>query len=134
MIFESEWRERDFKVLGPDSPAYRKWARRTSSQAGNLRTDLVGGFEVNVAWRNKVKAVWTTRSWVCSDDTEEKLGYTPEEDDDGLLALVHSYIACRLVCKPMAGRLEASSCYFEAAVKNKQGVTFGDVLYALAKQ
>ena len=136
MIFEADWCESDFKVLDATSPAYREWLNgiRLANETRSLRTDLVGGFDVTIAWGDELEAVWMTRNWVSQDDGEEELGYVPEEDSDGLMALLHPHVICRLICNPIASMVLAGDEDLGAVATNNKGVTFGDVLYALAKQ
>lgn len=67
------------------------------------------------------------------DDSEDD----GKEDYPGPLALLHPYITCRLICTPMAGVVTTGTDWygnFGATVKNKNGVTYGDVMHALARQ
>ena len=97
---------------------------------------------MSIDWGSKVEKVFTTQSYgrdSSETNEEEESRYIPEEDYEGWLALMHPYIFCRLICMPMADNIEMSSfAYFyggfSAVAKNPKGVTYGDVMHALAKE
>ena len=167
-IFEACWSESDFEAIGPESQACHDWFTAFSERLPGVpssfpRKYLIGGSEVTIDWRRNVQDVFRTQSYgdyFCDieNDGEENsslsaaaavvpanqdkvdLGYTPEEDLDGSLALLHPYIFCRLICMPMANEIEVVSqggmfhAGFSAVATNSNGVTYGDVMQSLAKQ
>lgn len=144
VIFETAWTADDFEVLDSENPRFLRWhaALGTKDQFDPKATAFerkarIVGLEVYIDWSKKIEEVWhsPTHCFIRSDDEDSSGG--AEEDWPGPLALLHPLIACRLICTPMASSVETGSSWhgdFHAVVKNKKGVTYGDVLHALAKQ
>ena len=139
------------KVLGKSTPSYVTWLKNvkkddpTTDPKGLAfkRTFRVEGRELMINWEKKIENVFSVPKYGERKDTnvqEDSTGAEAKWDEGvdlpGPLAMLHPYIACRLLCSPAADEVYAGDNYkpFGATIKNPTGVVYGDVMHGLVKQ